>query len=664
MNKKKIVIIGIIYSFLVVFSLTNMYVNMEYNLNVFEYIKKSLPFTEEEKKWLEKHKNLIYSSDQSSPPLRYKGKEDGQYKGIIVDLINSLSIQIGRDFYFKPNNWWKESFVNSIDDSIKFFDLIPSKERANKFIFTDPIYTLSANILKDKKSQDINSYMDLKGKTVSIPEGDYSINFLKQKVQDINILLTPDIKTGVNHLMSGKVDAVVGDEPVLRYYINNYGLSNKYSVLSNPIYTKKAVLAVPKQYEELVSILNKGIFKLQKNGVYKDLKKKWYSTYNEVDDILYERGIVPSIYLFIGIILISIYVFYSYTYLLKIEIKRKTEQVIENKKTLEATFNSITDIIMLVDENNNIVESNKVLYDFMGEMSYKIADLINMIKGVIENTFSENTNKTSEIEIHNKILKINTFPVEYKKNNTEYIVVLIKDITNDKIVEAKLLRENKMISIGQLASGVAHEIRNPLGIIRNNCYLLKDNVTIEEVNDCVKSIESNVDRASNIITNLLNFARISDDNLEHINIRNFIENIVKLQYKMLQLKNVEIKIDCEHNLVCYINGESLKHVFINLISNSIDAIHQDGKIIIYCYEKNHCLFIDFKDNGEGIKEDGLKDIFNPFYTTKPIGEGTGLGLYITYNEIKKNNGDISVESKLGVGTCFHIKIPLNKEVTI
>lgn len=542
--------------------------------------------------------------------------------------------------------------------------MIPSKERANKFIFTDPIYTLSANILKDKKSQDINSYMDLKGKTVAIPEGDYSINFLKQKIQDINILLTPDIKTGVNHLMSGKVDAVVGDEPVLRYYINNYGLSNKYSVLSNPIYTKKAVLAVPKQYEELVSILNKGIFKLQKNGVYKDLKKKWYSTYNEVDDILYERGIVPSIYLFIGIILISIYVFYSYTYLLKIEIKRKTEQVIENKKTLEATFNSITDIIMLVDENNNIVESNKVLYDFMGEMSYKIADLISMIKGVIKNTFSENTNKTSEIEIYNKILKINTFPVEYKKNNTEYIVVLIKDITNEKIVEAKLLRENKMISIGQLASGVAHEIRNPLGIIRNNCYLLKDNVTMEEVNDCVKSIESNVDRASNIITNLLNFARISDDNLEHINIRNFIENIVKLQYKMLQLKNVEIKIDCEHNLVCYINGESLKHVFINLISNSIDAIHQDGKIIIYCYEKNHCLFIDFKDNGEGIKEDALKDIFNPFYTTKPIGEGTGLGLYITYNEIKKNNGDISVESKLGVGTCFHIKIPLNKEVTI
>ncbi|WP_317947469.1 HAMP domain-containing sensor histidine kinase, partial [Clostridioides difficile] len=245
-----------------------------------------------------------------------------------------------------------------------------------------------------------------------------------------------------------------------------------------------------------------------------------------------------------------------------------------------------------------------------------------------------------------------------------YIVVLIKDITNDKIVEAKLLRENKMISIGQLASGVAHEIRNPLGIIRNNCYLLKDNVTMEEVNDCVKSIESNVDRASNIITNLLNFARISDDNLEHINIRNFIENIVKLQYKILQLKNVEIKIDCEHNLVCYINGESLKHVFINLISNSIDAIHQDGKIIIYCYEKNHCLFIDFKDNGEGIKEDALRDIFNPFYTTKPIGEGTGLGLYITYNEIKKNNGDISVESKLGVGTCFHIKIPLNREVTI
>ncbi|KPI52209.1 histidine kinase [Clostridioides difficile] len=664
MNKKKIVIMGIIYSFLVVFSLTNMYVNTEYNLNIFEYIKKSLPFTKEEKEWLEEHDNLVYSSDQSSPPLRYEGKEDGQYKGIIVDLMNSLSIQIGKDFYFKPNTWWKESFINSVDNSIKFFDLIPSKERAKKFIFTDPIYTLSANILKNEKSQDISSYMDLKGKTIAIPEGDYSINFLKQKVENMNIVLTPDIKTGVNHLISGRVDAVVGDEPVLRYYISNYGLSDKYDVLTNPIYTKKAVLAVPKQYEELVSILNKGIFKLQKNGVYKDLKKKWYFAYNDVDDILYERGIVPSIYLFIGIILISIYIFYSYTYLLKIEIKRKTKEVLENKKTLEATFNSITDIIMLIDENYKIVESNKVLSDFVNEISYKREDLINLMKGIIEKTFSESTHKTNEVELHNKILKISTFPVEYKKNNIEYIVVLIKDITKDKIVEAKLLRENKMISIGQLASGVAHEIRNPLGIIRNNCYLLKDDVTMEEVNDCVKSIESNVDRASNIITNLLNFARISDDNLENINIRNFIENIVKLQYKILQLKNVEIKIECNKNLVCYINGESLKHVFINLISNSVDAIHEGGQIVIDCYVENNYLFIDFKDNGEGIKENALKDIFNPFYTTKPIGEGTGLGLYITYNEIKKNNGDISVKSKLGIGTCFHIKIPLNKEVTI
>ncbi|MCC0655382.1 transporter substrate-binding domain-containing protein [Clostridioides sp. ES-S-0123-01] len=664
MNKKKIVIIGIIYSFLVVVLLANMYVGMEYNLNIFEYVKKSLPFTEEEKQWLKKHENLVYSSDQSSPPLRYKGQEDGQYKGIVVDLINSLSIQIGRDFYFKPNTWWKESFVNPVDDSIRFFDLIPSKERANKFVFTDPIYTLSANILKDKKSQNINSYRDLKGKTIAIPEGDYSINFLKQRVDNIDIVLTPDIKTGVNYLMSGKVDVVVGDEPVLQYYVINYELSDKYSILNTPIYTKKAVLAVPKQYEELVGILNKGIFKLQKNGVYKDLNKKWYSIYNEVDDVLYDRGVIPIIYIFIGIILISIYIFYSYTYLLKIEIKRKTEEVIENKKALEATFNSITDIIMLIDDNYNIVESNKVFYDFINETQYKKEELIDIIKNIIENTFSENTHETSEIELSNKILKISTFPVEYKKNNVEYIVALIKDITNDKIIEAKLLRDNKMISIGQLASGVAHEIRNPLGIIRNNCYLLKDNVTIEEVNDCVKSIESNVDRASNIITNLLNFARISDDSLENINIRNFIENIVKLQYKVLQLKDVEININCNKDLVCYINGESLKHVFINLISNSVDAVHKGGKIIINCYVKERFLFIDFKDNGDGIKENVLKDIFNPFYTTKPIGEGTGLGLYITYNEIKKNNGDISVKSQLGVGTCFYIKIPLNKEVTI
>lgn len=93
--------------------------------------------------------------------------------------------------------------------------------------------------MKDKKSQNINSYRDLKGKTIAIPEGDYSINFLKQRVDNIDIVLTPDIKTGVNYLMSGKVDVVVGDEPVLQYYVINYELSDKYSILNTPIYTKR-----------------------------------------------------------------------------------------------------------------------------------------------------------------------------------------------------------------------------------------------------------------------------------------------------------------------------------------------------------------------------------------------------------------------------------------
>lgn len=260
-----------------------------------------------------------------------------------------------------------------------------------------------------------------------------------------------------------------------------------------------------------------------------------------------------------------------------------------------------------------------------------------------------------------KILKINTFPFDDSDNILESIVIVIKDITKEKVAEREIIQDNKMIAIGQLASGVAHEIRNPLGIIRNYCYLLKSSIEDEESLEFIGAIENNIERASKIISNLLNFARISTNDKNNLKIKGFLEDIMLLENKTLRNNNIKVSIDCDENITFYINEEVLRHIFINLISNSIDAINEnkkniyEGEIRIYVTKNNKNLLIDISDNGCGIDEGDMIKIFNPFYTTKPVGKGTGLGLYITYNEIKRNNGNIKIDSKKCVGTTFKLE---------
>ncbi|WP_158220089.1 sensor histidine kinase [Tissierella sp. P1] len=219
-----------------------------------------------------------------------------------------------------------------------------------------------------------------------------------------------------------------------------------------------------------------------------------------------------------------------------------------------------------------------------------------------------------------------------------------------------MLQANKMMAIGELAAGIAHEIRNPLGIIRNHSFILRS-YSNTNINKSLDYIDNAVRRASRIIDNILNFSRISGDTEEFVNIGEFIHNILELQVKNLQKQGISYKVECINNYKFLINQESLKHILINLLSNAMDAIEENGEIIVKAYEYDEGILIEFIDNGIGINAENIEKIFNPFYTSKEPGKGTGLGLYITYNEVKKLKGDISIESKLGFGTKFKVYLP-------
>ena len=172
----------------------------------------------------------------------------------------------------------------------------------------------------------------------------------------------------------------------------------------------------------------------------------------------------------------------------------------------------------------------------------------------------------------------------------------------------------------------------------------------------LKSMKEGATRIKDIIKNLKTFSRIDEAEIKHADINEGIQTTLSLVYH--ELKNrVEVKEEYADLpfIECY--ASELNQVFMNILVNAAQAIKGEGTIWIKTYLEDDWVYIIFKDSGTGINQETLKDIFNPFFTTKPVGVGTGLGLSISYGIIEKHGGEISVSSEIGKGTEFTIKLP-------
>jgi PAS domain S-box-containing protein len=234
------------------------------------------------------------------------------------------------------------------------------------------------------------------------------------------------------------------------------------------------------------------------------------------------------------------------------------------------------------------------------------------------------------------------------------------DVSDRKRLESQLIQSEKMAAIGQLAAGIAHELRNPLGIIMNALYDLSEilNTDNPEVREDLRIAKDEIVRAQEIITNLLEFSRESNAEMEEVNLNDLLRKTLQLMQKYLQTNNVKVVTSLGKVGTCLANQNALRQVFLNLITNAVQAMPQGGELRLRTQRNsNRNVLIEFSDTGVGIPEHHLNSIFNPFFTTKEPGQGTGLGLSVVHSVIKRYQGHITVQSKLDVGTTFLIELP-------
>lgn len=656
---KKLLIIISISAIMVLLFAVNQSINNTYDMSVFEYTQYSMPINEAELNYLKNKGTLYFVSDSNAPPFAYIDKNTGQYKGLVIDYVSALSIELEVDIEYVPQKW--ENVINSVvSGEADMCDVFPSEERMKHLIFSEPLYNLRAIVMTDRNSKlvDIN---DLSGHTVAIPSGDYAIEYLRDNIPNVSVIETADLLDSIKVFQAGKADAVIGDEPVLLNFINDLGINNDVMILESELYDREVSIGVNKSDAILVSILNKGILNLQKKNFVEKIQQRWFGISAPI--LKYK---VPEKFMLLVIVLnttlIVIFMIMAlWSYTLKIEVMKRTDDLNKSRNNLQVTFDNLSSFLICLDDRGYIVNSNKLFSNFLLKdniigLDYKSIPLLSQIN--INNSLKVG----KEITFDGRFYLISTSELEH--TDFKYLIV-IEDITDKKISQQQILQQNKMIALGQLAAGVAHEIRNPIGLIQNYCYILKtyifNNNPIAE--ESIEVIENSVQRVDKIVNNLLEFSHIGTNKPSLVKLRELIMNIISLENKTRIKNNIEIIVNCNDELKLYTKAESLNHIILNLLSNSMDSMDNGGIIRIDCKEEENFLIVNFSDNGTGISQENLERIFNPFFTTKKVGQGTGLGLYIVYNEIQKIGGEIQVESKLGHGTTFRLKFPMVKEMS-
>lgn len=378
-------------------------------------------------------------------------------------------------------------------------------------------------------------------------------------------------------------------------------------------------------------------------------------------------------------------------------VSKKLEQ---SKIFLKKIIDSILSPLVIVNPKLEVVQWNEALEKSLNLEGHNIPQnnllklfpsLAPKAEQIYELIQTQTSGKLNSIVDHKKEhYEIFVYPLSEKDFTGG--VVRIDNITERVKLTEGLVQNDKLASIGILTAGIAHEINNPINFVVASVDPLKKDIadilsvmekyaslnptqetekinklkkeldldySINETQQLLNGIEDGAKRTANIVKDLRSFSRLDESDMKNVNVHDGLNStLTMLKNKYKHKAEVIKEYENIPTIDCY--PGKLNQVFMNVLSNAIDAVNTDGKIIIHTYKINEDkVGISIKDNGVGIPEEMQAKIFEPFFTTKEIGKGTGLGLSISYGIIKEHKGEIQVNSKVGEGTELIIILPIH-----
>jgi PAS domain S-box-containing protein len=260
------------------------------------------------------------------------------------------------------------------------------------------------------------------------------------------------------------------------------------------------------------------------------------------------------------------------------------------------------------------------------------------------------------------IVNLSIIPLLNARDLNSGCLIVMDDITEKTRLEDQLLQAEKMSSIGLLAAGIAHEVNTPItGISSYAQMLLKDTPADDARKPILEKIEKQTFRAAEIVNGLLNFARMNGSEFTDLDLNRLIRESLSLLEHQLRQNQVDVVYAPDQSIPkVYGNAGKLQQVFVNLFLNARDAMPSGGTLKVETSKNDTMVVVDIQDSGVGISPENIRRIYDPFFTTKSTGKGTGLGLAVTYGIIQEHGGRIFVDSAPSKGTHFRLKLPIRQ----
>ena len=345
-----------------------------------------------------------------------------------------------------------------------------------------------------------------------------------------------------------------------------------------------------------------------------------------------------------------------------------------DKRAWQLTFDSITEMVAIIDKGFRLVKVNKAFADafkmkpeeLRGKLCYGVVHESNKPRPDCPVKHTLQTKKSGKSDFFEPRLgmdlEVITSPIFDERGSTTSVVFVSRDVTERKKMQIQLIAQDRLATIGQMVSGVAHEINNPLTSVIGFSDLLLQRDLPSDVKGDLKIVNDEAHRTSKIVKGLLTFARKQPEKKEPVDINAQVKIIIELSKHRHKINNIQVNTDYAEDLPqITANGSQLQQVFLNIVMNAEQAMleaHGKGNLTISSERVGDIVKTRFTDDGPGISPENLGKLFTPFFTTKEVGKGTGLGLSICHGIITEHGGRIYAESEPGKGATFIIELPV------
>jgi PAS domain S-box-containing protein len=355
-------------------------------------------------------------------------------------------------------------------------------------------------------------------------------------------------------------------------------------------------------------------------------------------------------------------------------LREKAGELQELKDYNENILESMDSGILVLDLEGRVARWNRALESLYGQPRAEV--LGRRLDEIFPQSFMEalggslvlgaqeeiaNIYKLHLPTVDGRSLRVNVSiaPFQLGSGERQGTVLIVDDVTARIRLEEQLQHSEKMASIGLLAAGVAHEVNTPLAGISSYTQMLRDQVANEDPRaTLLEKIEKQTFRAAKIINNLLNFSRSGGAEFESLDVNKLVTDVLSLIEHQLEGARIKVRKEMAPELPPVRGNENrLQQVFFNLILNARDAMPRGGWLTLHTRADEDAVVVEVRDTGVGIKREDIKRIYDPFFTTKGIGRGTGLGLSVSYGILQEHGGAIFVDSAPGKGTTFQVALP-------